>query len=120
MLSNILFAIILMYIYIRIFSMKILIKFVGPILPGSISEAKSQCGKSNCGCKSKQPKLHGPYYRWTGVIKGKRTTKTITKEMASECQNRIDRYRQLMKQIDILLENSLSAAPWESKPGRSR
>ena len=38
-----------------------------PLLPGSLSTARSTCGKPNCACKAKPPKLHGPYYRWTGL-----------------------------------------------------
>src|SRR2546429_207776 len=62
---------------------KITVVAEGPILPGSISTAKSQCGKAHCACKASPPKLHGTYYRWTGFLEGKRTTKTISKETAS-------------------------------------
>lgn len=67
---------------------KITIVAEGPILPGSVSTAKSQCGKPNCACKASPPKLHGTYYRWTGFLNGKRTTKTISKEAAEECERR--------------------------------
>ena len=64
--------------------MKKRIELDWPILPGSISTAMSQCGKDGCGCKKKRsPRLHGTYYRWTGFIDGKRTTKTISKEQRS-------------------------------------
>jgi hypothetical protein len=85
----------------------------GPILPGSVSTAKSQCGKPNCACKAKPPRLHGPFYRWTGVIDGKRTTKTISKEMAKECARRIKNYRALQGMLDQVLEKAISSAPWE-------
>lgn len=84
----------------------------GPILPGSISTAKSECGKANCICKARPPKLHGTYYRWTGFIKGKRTTKTISKEMAKECEKRIENYRALQSKLDQLVEKALENAPW--------
>ncbi len=61
--------------------MKKYIEIEWPILPGSISTAESQCGKERCVCKQKRsPQLHGVYYRWTGFIAGKRTTKTVSKE----------------------------------------
>ncbi len=88
---------------------------VGPILPGSISVAKSKCGKPNCACKSKPPKLHGPFYRWTGFINGKRTTKTISQDVAHECQRRIDNYRSLQRKLDQLLEKALENAPWNEE-----
>ena len=93
--------------------MKITLCFKGPILQGSISTAKSRCGKQGCMCRSKPPKLHGTYYRWTGVIEGKRTTKTISKEVAQECKKRMARYRQFQKQMALLLKQALLNAPWE-------
>jgi hypothetical protein len=71
-----------------------------PILPGSISTAKSLCGKEGCACKKKRaPDLHPVYYRWTGFIAGKRTTKTVSKEVAMECKRRINNYRTLRKEL---------------------
>jgi hypothetical protein len=103
-----------MYIYIRMSreKRKIIIVAEGPILPGSISTATSQCGKSNCACKASPPKLHGPYYRWTGFIKGKRTTKTISKKLAEECDRRIKNYRALQTKLEQILEGALANAPW--------
>ena len=83
-----------------------------PLMPGTISIAYAKCGKPNCICKAKNPKLHGPYYRWTGAIEGKKTTKTLTKEQATECENRIKNYRKLQSEIENLLKKSLKNAPW--------
>jgi len=94
---------------------KITIVVDGPILPGSISTAKSQCGKSNCACKASPPKLHGTYYRWTGVLDGKRTTKTISKEVARECERRIKKYRALQDKLDEILQDALANAPWNDE-----
>ncbi len=98
---------------IRMSSKKITIIFEGPVLPGSVSTAESQCGKPNCVCKDKPPKLHGIYYRWTGAIRGRRTTKTISKEIAKECERRIKNYRALQKKIEQILDDALLHAPWE-------
>jgi hypothetical protein len=87
-------------------------KIVGPILPGSVSTADSQCGKPKCACKDRPPKLHGTYYRWTGVIDGKRTTKTISKEVAKECERRIRNYRVVQQKLSELLDEALNNAPW--------
>jgi len=91
----------------------ITLKIVGPILPGSVSTADSQCGKTNCACKERPPKLHGTYYRWTGVIDGKRTTKTISKEVAKECERRIRNYRVVRQKLNELLDDALNNAPWD-------
>ena len=92
-----------------------------PLLHGSLSTAQSTCGKPNCACKDKPPKLHGPYYRWTGFIQAKRTTKTLTLAQARECKKRIRNYRILENQIRQLLRQALRDAPWNEpapKPGR--
>ena len=47
-----------------------------------------------------------------GVIKGKRTTKTITKEIADECEKRIRNYRALEKKISEMIEKANEDAPW--------
>jgi hypothetical protein len=91
-----------------------------PLLPGSLSTARSTCGKPNCACKAKPPKLHGPYYRWTGFIQGKRTTKTLTSEQARQCRQRIRNYRALEKQIRQLVRQALQAAPLNQLPPRPK
>ena len=90
----------------------IVLQITLPLLPGSLSTARSTCGKPNCACKARPPKLHGPYYRWTGCLRGKRTTKTLTPEQARECRQRIAHYRALEKQIHQLLRQALKEAPW--------
>ena len=86
-----------------------------PLLPGSISTAISRCGKEGCACRHRsRPQLHGVYYRWTGFIEGKRTTRTISPEIARECQRRIKRFRKLQRQLDALLTQALKEAPWVS------
>lgn len=91
----------------------ITIEITVPLLPGSITTALSTCGKPNCACKDKPPKLHGLYYRWTGLLDRKRTTKTLSKEVAKECQRRIKNYRRLQRQIETLLAQALAHAPWK-------
>ena len=90
----------------------ITIQAQGPILPGSLSTAKGQCGKPNCACKASPAKLHGTYHRWTGFIAGKRTTKTISKEVAKECETRIRNYRDLEKKLDEIIAEAVATAPW--------
>ena len=104
-----------MYIGIRMQAEKekiIKLEVTLPLLPGSVSTASSTCGKPNCACKENPPKLHGIYYRWTGTLEGRRTTKTISKETAEECQRRIRNYRRLQRQIEKLLSQALAQAPW--------
>ncbi len=106
-----------MYIYIKMQAPKsknMILQIPWPLLPGSLSTAWSTCGKPNCPCKAKPPKLHGVYYRWTGFLAGKRTTKTLTKAQAQECQRRIKNYRRLQKKLDQILSVALAQAPWNT------
>lgn len=90
----------------------------GPLLPGSLSTARSTCGKPHCACKAHPPKQHGPYYRWTGIAQGKRTTITLTQAEARECQQRIQNYHHLKNQLDQLLQQGLQSAPWKKRPAK--
>lgn len=98
--------------------MKQHLKFDGPILPGSISTAWSKCGKPVCACKDRMPSLHGPYYRWTGFVAGRRTTRTISETAAAECKRRIMNYRNMQKLLDALLRDALDRAPWIEETAR--
>ena len=91
------------------------ISFEGQILTGSISSALSRCGKSGCACKADPPRLHGPYYRWTGFLDGKRTTVTISRSHVVECRRRIANYRKLQKAIDRVVHKAQNSAPWKSE-----
>ena len=86
-----------------------------PLLPGSLSTAKSTCGKAHCACRAKPPKLHGTYYRWTGIWKGKRTTVTLSAEEARECGLGIKNYKTVKKRLDELLRKGLMNAPWKTR-----
>jgi hypothetical protein len=94
---------------------KLVLRVERPLLPGSVSTAASTCGKPHCACKAHPPKLHGVYYRWTGFLEGKRTTKTISKELAQECQRRIKNYRKFQRQIEKILAQALAEAPWNER-----
>jgi len=63
-------------------------------------------------------KWHGPYYRWTGFIGGKQTSRTLSKEEAEQCQTWIENYRKLQEKIAELLKTSLENAPWETREQR--
>ena len=91
---------------------KITIKTPGLILYGTISKARSTCGNPSCRCHKNIKYRHGPYYRWTGLIHGKPTTKTISKEVAKECQKRIKNYKTFQKQLKKILDASITNAPW--------
>jgi len=86
-----------------------------PLLPGCISKAYSRCGKSGCPCKAKPPKLHGPYYRWTGLVAGKPTTITLDVTEAGECRRRIKRFHRLQKRLRQWIAQGMRCAPWKQR-----
>jgi len=86
-----------------------------PFLPGCISTAYSRCGQPRCACKGKPPKLHGPYYRWTGLVAGKPTTITLNAAEAQECQRRIKRFRRLQKRLQQWIAQGIRYAPWNQR-----
>jgi hypothetical protein len=87
-------------------------KIDGPILPGTISVVWSKCGKRSCRCHQSKEHRHGPYYRWTGWIRGRATTITLSKEIAMECKRRIANYRKLQRQFEIITAAAIKTAPW--------
>ena len=91
---------------------KVTISVFSPILPGTLVSTMATCGKPNCACSSDPAKLHGPYYRWTGIIKGKRTTIALSHTLYRECRRRNARYKKLLQQFDNVMEHALENAPW--------
>ena len=110
-----------MYYYIKIKTQKnkkiksLALPVKLPLLPGSVSTARSTCGKPQCPCHQDPAKRHGIYYRWTGFLAGKRTTKTLSRTEARECQARIKNYRKLQKNVAGLIRQALKSAPWTKR-----
>jgi len=84
----------------------------GEILPGSVSASFLACGKKNCACSGEKPRLHGPYYRWTGFINNKKTTVTLHASIIEETQKKIENYKELLNEIETIKIKALNNAPW--------
>lgn len=91
---------------------KISIIVSGPVLPGTISTAMAKCGKPSCKCHKDPKDLHGPYFRWTGFLDGRKTTVTLTKEEAEECERRIKNWKRLQEKLTLISKKALMRAPW--------
>ena len=52
----------------------------GMVLPGSITQRRTRCGRRNCGCHADPPRLHGPYWQWTRKIAAKTICRWLTSE----------------------------------------
>jgi hypothetical protein len=82
----------------------------GFVLPGTLLERHTRCGKPNCRCKHDPPTLHGPYYQWTRKVDGKTVTRLLTGEQIERYRDwfaNAQRARQLLTQLETL---SLSIA----------
>ena len=87
-----------------------------PILPGSLEEHYTVCGKPKCCCKDKtNPRKHGPYYRLSYSLKGKNSSVFVKKEDASAIKEMTENYRQsrsntqylALKMIDLYRQEGL-------------
>jgi hypothetical protein len=58
----------------------------GQVLPGSLQQRHTYCGKAGCACQADPPRPHGPYWQWTRKVAGKTITRRLTPDQ-------IERYR---------------------------
>lgn len=77
----------------------------GRVLPGSIGERRTRCGRGNCACHGDPPKLHGPYWHWTRKVAAKTTGRWLSEDQAGEYRVWIDndrRLRELVARLEAL------------------
>ena len=90
----------------------------GMILPGSITERRTRCGRSNCACHADPPRLHGPYHQWTRKIAAKTTGRWLTADQHRDYQPWIDNDRRLHELLTRL--EALGTAALDADPRRKR
>src|SRR6266581_5381030 len=94
----------------------------GMILPGSITQRRTRCGRSNCGCRADPPRLHGPYWQWTRKVAAKTICRWLSKEQHDDYQAWIDndrRLRELLARLEALGAAALEADPRLRRQRRS-
>lgn len=69
----------------------------GHLLPGSVIERMTRCGKPNCRCNADPPQLHGPYYQWAYNKDGRRYTRRLAATQLERYGPQIERGRRLME-----------------------
>ncbi len=93
----------------------------GMVLPGSITQRRTRCGKRNCACRADPPVLHGPYWQWTRKVAARTVCRWISPEQHHDYQAWIDndrRLRELLARLEALGAAALDADPrWQHKPG---
>src|ERR1700733_12373392 len=86
----------------------------GMVLPGSITERRTRCGRRNCGCHADPPRLHGPYWQWTRKIAAKTIGRWLSDSQHRDYQPWIANDRRLHEQLSRL--EALGAAALEADP----
>ncbi len=95
----------------------------GMVLPGSITQRRTRCGRANCACHADPPRLHGPYWQWTRKIAAKTICRWLSPDQQHDYQAWIDndrRLRELLARLEALGAAALEADPrWQRKPAAS-
>jgi hypothetical protein len=77
----------------------------GDVLPGTITERRTRCGRPSCACHADPPKLHGPYWHWTRKLANKTVGRYLQKDEAHQAQRWIDndrRIRELLARLETI------------------
>jgi hypothetical protein len=77
----------------------------GDVLPGSILERLTRCGRPGCACQKDPPRRHGPYWQWTRKVQNKTVSKYLNKQQAQECRRWVDndrRIRELVARLEAI------------------
>jgi hypothetical protein len=90
----------------------------GMVLPGTITERRTRCGRRNCACHADPPRLHGPYWQWTRKVAAKTIGRWLTDSQHRDYQAWIDNDRRLHELL-VRLE-ALGATALEADPRRNR
>jgi hypothetical protein len=90
----------------------------GMVLPGSITQRRTRCGRSNCGCHADPPRLHGPYWQWTRKVAAKTICRWLTADQHRDYAPWIDNDRRLRELLARL--EALGAAAFDADPRRER
>ena len=83
------------------------------VLPGTILERHTHCGKPGCRCQADPPQPHGPYWQWTRKVKNKTVSKYLPKDQAAEYQRWIEndrRIRELVARLQAIGLERLQAS----------
>jgi hypothetical protein len=86
----------------------------GNVLPGSILQRRTLCGRPNCGCHADPPRRHGPYWQWTRKIAAKTTGRWLSADQAHHYQTWIDndrRLKELLARLEAIGVAALEADP---------
>ena len=86
----------------------------GMVLPGSVTQRRTRCGRRNCACHADPPRLHGPYWQWTRKIAAKTICRWLSADQHRDYQAWIDNDRRLHELLTRL--EALGAAAFDADP----
>jgi hypothetical protein len=72
------------------------------LLPGTLTERMTRCGRANCRCHADPPQLHGPYHQWTRKTGGKTVTRILSDDQLADYQPWFDTQRKIRTLITEL------------------
>jgi hypothetical protein len=77
----------------------------GMVLPGSIVERRTRCGRANCACHADPPRRHGPYWQWTRKVAAKTVGRWLSADQRDDYQPWVDndrRIRELVARLEAI------------------
>lgn len=83
---------------------------VGFIIPGSLVERRTSCGKPGCRCQADPPQRHGPYWQWSRAITGKTISRRLNETEADLYRDWIANRHRLEEIISQMEDISTAAA----------
>jgi hypothetical protein len=96
----------------------------GMVLPGSLTQRRTRCGRRNCACHADPPSLHGPYWQWTRKIAARTVCRWLSPAQREDYQAWVDndrRLRDLLSQLEELGAAAFDADPrWENRAASRR
>jgi len=90
----------------------------GMVLPGSITQRRTRCGRRNCGCHADPPRLHGPYWQWTRKVAAKTVCRWLSADQHHDYRPWIGNDRRLHELLARL--EALGTAAFEADPRWNR
>jgi hypothetical protein len=94
---------------------------IGLVLPGSIVDRWTRCGKTPCRCKDDPPQLHGPYPQWSRTVAGQNTTRLLSPEQVERYRPLVEeakRLRELVRELEVLCVEQVEAPEGWGPPER--
>ena len=86
----------------------------GMVLPGSIIQRRTRCGRRTCACHADPPRLHGPYWQWTRKIAAKTICRWLTADQHRDYTPWLDndrRLHELLARLEALGTAAFDAGP---------